>query len=321
MGDTPDVLARLKRLGAAIEGEFSQTGRAKEYLEGKKQFAEGFCEGACIDWIRRVLQEGRVAFSDVRAQSQTNRQAAVWALLQPRYAIIALSDRVKVVYNQQLGQNVTLPEDLEKDLVGFYGKKQIEFKCQPGRVYPRTLVKKLYDDLDTRAACEHHTTTAGWAAFAHNLDDFHRKQREKMREEAMKNAPVKGASQRPFTHIMIVDSAEEKAYGASVRVAIERLLILDAFKAKTALLLGFVLMHDNRKTRHAVAVFRPNDLDYVLFDPNIGVFRYKTQGDVIKALKYLFYADFKDGDIKGAVYPSLGYYATQNVTHILFAHA
>ena len=321
MGNGPDVFAGMKRLGGTIEGEFSQKSRASEYLEGKKEFAEGFCEGVCIDWIRRVLQEGRVAFSDMRAQSQTRRQAAVWSALQPRYAIIALSDRVKAVYNQQLGKDVTLPPDLEEDLVEYYMKKKIEFKCRPGRVYPRTLIENLYKDLDTRADSEHHTTTAGWAAFAHRLDDFHRKQREKMQQEAMKNAPMKGASRKPFIHIKIIDSAEETIYGSSVRVAIEKLLKLNGFQPKTALLLGFVLIHNGGKTGHAVAVFRPNDLNYVLFDPNVGVFRYKTQGEVVKALKYLFYADFKDGDFKGSVYPSLGYHATEQVTHILFAHA
>jgi hypothetical protein len=86
---TPDeVRSQLKSFGCKIDNfNQSESGRASK----DEQLREGYCEGVCLDWIRRVLQGGRPSFSPKavagsnpqydfqrKIQSQAERQAHAW---------------------------------------------------------------------------------------------------------------------------------------------------------------------------------------------------------------------------------------------------
>ena len=299
--------------GSTKEGEFIQSSRGGRHLQAG-QVDEGFCQGVCIDWIRRVLQEGKPAFSDTRSASQTLRQATIQLTSEDKTArlnsMINLSNQLKKIWNDQIcvkhQAEATLPEDVETQLKNYF-----EFAPAPNRIYKKERIKNFYESLDARSQSQNHLTEPGWQAFAQQLDTYHREQRAEAKEKE---------SRRPFTHIKIIKSANRQHYGNSTAEgALQVLLQMDEFKVKTVLQLGFGLKVNGKDEGHAVAIFRPDELRYTLFDPNYGVFTYNKINGVYSALKNLFY---KLDDGKKPVYGTKpNETVTGAVSYILFAHA
>ena len=76
--------------------------------------------------------------------------------------------------------------------------------------------------------------------------------------------------------------------------------------------MGFGLRVNGTDTGHAVAAYKLNTGEFLLFDPNYGVFRYASLSAIFTALMYLF------GD-QDCVYDSTpGWHVTGGVSYILF---
>lgn len=182
----------------------------------------------------------------------------------------------------------------------------------PGNRYKMSKVKNLYEGLADYTKREDDTTEAGWAALAHQLDDYHKRKRAEA---------VESDSKKPFTHIRILESSDRKRYGSgSVEAALNELLQMDEFTPNTVLLMGFGLVVDGKSEGHAVAVFRKEAQTYFLLDPNYGVFKYVTLSGVFTALMYLF-GNLGQGSGSPVYDSKPGWQVTGAVSYILFAHA
>jgi hypothetical protein len=317
MGATQDIITRLDSYGKQ-SGEFIQSTRGGRHL-APGQVDEGFCQGVCIDWTRRVLQDGRVAYSERRSSSQTLRQATIQIRIEDlrtqHNESVGLYNALIGVYNGQLPaynhdrsqDEVTLTPDIESRLQNYFET----FVPVPNHRYKMSRIKNLYESLDQETSLQRHTTEPGWSAFAHNMDNYHQRKRTEARERD---------SKRPFTHIRIVESEDRRHHGnGTIRAALNHLLQMDNFVPRTVLLLGFGLDVNGDRTGHAVAVFRRENQEYFLLDPNYGVFRYTSLESVFTALLYLF-GDL-DPDTQPVYGSQQGWQVTGAVSYILFAHA
>lgn len=310
---TATVIQQLELRGTVEPGGyFNQTSRLEQSTVAAQQVDEGYCNGVCIDWIRRVVLGGGIVMNNpTNLNSQVWRQATTQIRIKSkttqRSAIIGVRNDLVLVSNQQLNQD---PKTISALLAGRV-RQYINFNLRPDGRYPAesvrqwlTLLAEMRDEAD-------HTLQVGWTAFAHNLDTYHRQQRAQA---------GKDNSSRPFSEIKILSSTDRRTYVGGIEGAMNELLQLDEFTPGTALLLGFGIdLANHTKSGHAVAVYRPDVMAYLLFDPNYGVFRCPTIGRVLGALCYLF-----DEDDRGAqegtepIYGEDGDTVTGGVSHIVF---
>jgi hypothetical protein len=115
---TPDeVTSTLTSYGSKIEN-FNQNESERTEKFNDTRLTEGYCEGVCLDWIRRVLQGGRPAFSPQaikgqnpeetrkkKIQSQAARQAH--AFLNWEYIMNQLQDQKAPVVKQRYEKEST----------------------------------------------------------------------------------------------------------------------------------------------------------------------------------------------------------------------
>ena len=308
---TDQVIEFLGRCGThpAKLGKFVQS-----ELGGRNvapgQVDEGFCNGVCIDWARRVLLGGKPIFTTnvMKDGPQTLRQATIQLTVEGKNSAFneVTETRNKLVdtYNPQRNQaEVAISPQLETEL-----QKYLDFNPVPTRKYRTERVERWLDLLNEEAARANYRTEVGWSALVHNLDDYHsRKRREEDRNP----------SSRPFSHIKPLKTQNRTQYD-SIRAAANTLLQLNEFVANTVLILGFGLVSDNSSTGHAVAVHKLGTGRYRFLDPNYGVFDYDISG-VFTALLYLFGSDYKTNG--GQIYGEDGYTVTGAVSYVLLGRA
>jgi hypothetical protein len=76
--DAETVRSKFKQLGGAEVGKFDQVQRRQDFIAKGQGVDEGFCRGACMDWIRRTIQSGHdVAYGDARKPTQTLRMGRI----------------------------------------------------------------------------------------------------------------------------------------------------------------------------------------------------------------------------------------------------
>src|ERR1700758_5140237 len=76
MPDTKEVIGKLDGWGSQEGGDFVQSTRGGRHV-AEGQVDEGFCQGVCIDWTRKVLRGGSTNYSEKHEASQTLRQATI----------------------------------------------------------------------------------------------------------------------------------------------------------------------------------------------------------------------------------------------------
>jgi hypothetical protein len=279
-----DVTNRLATFGSK-EGEFNQSRRLGQSTIAGGQVDEGYCQGVCTDWIRRVIGGGRLLMTNPeRLNSQTNRQATIQINLADRNekfnAMIPIINQLNQAYNAQVPRyninnnddKITISQTLQQTVARY-----LTFTARPDRTYPMDTILRWRDLLREVQQTYDNTSEVGWRAFAQMLDNWHLEQRQNEERDQ---------SSKRFSQIRIVASTDRRDYGG-IRAGLNQLLQLDGFTSGRVLLLGFGLNVNGRVSGHAVAAFRQNQGTYIFFDPNFGVFRYSLQG-VFSALQYLF---------------------------------
>jgi hypothetical protein len=273
---TNEVISQLKDFGSKL-GDFVQSSEG-EHLEAG-QVDEGFCKGVCIDWTRRVLQNGRPAFTtkDDRKADQAVRQATLQLNIESRNAaynaVVSVLNDLANAYNAQLSAPlVTISAQLEQKLDTY-----LTFEKETTRKYERAYVGQLLSLLRSSADRYDHTSEVGFAEFVRVMDDKHLKIRQDQ---------VRQKSKRSFSHLKILTSQNSKAY-PTIAGAITELLNLNTFVTDTVLILGFGLLSPTSTAGHAVAVHKFTPVKFRFLDPNYGIFEYNRSG-LASALNYLF---------------------------------
>jgi hypothetical protein len=300
---TSEVIFQLTGFGSRTD-EFIQLQKGQTLAEG--QVDEGFCEGICTDWARRVLGGGRAAFTqkDARLKSQTNRQATIHvnidSMRESSNAVILVRNELIDVYEAQNSQpTCQIPLPLQTKLLNY-----LNFQATPDRRYATLRVSQWCNLLAEVRDQYDRKTTAGWGAFVSGMDELHRENRE---------LQARGESHRKFSSMKIVKSAI--LAGTNVISNIDSMLSVQGFVAGTVLLMGFDLFAHNKDTGHAVAAFHANNGTYQFLDPNYGVYAY-SQGGLRSALYYLFSNHFN----QAAIYGEDGSVVTGSGDYILFGH-
>lgn len=301
---TTTVIRELERFGRKL-GAFVQANEGDHLVRG--QVDEGYCNGICIDWARRVLQGGKATFTDkeerkgIQAVRQATIQMRIESNDETHSAVINTRNALAGAFNQHLdGSPVPITSQLENDLLRY-----IQFQPAPNRTYDNDRVERWLSLLEEVADTYNHRTETGFAEFVRAIDAAHIEFRQQQE---------RGPSTRPFNHIKILKSTARQPY-PSVATAANQLLQLNIFAPDTVLLLGFGLVSRNRNTGHAVAFHRVDNTTYRFLDPNYGMFEYNLQG-AYSALIYLFGAGY------GApIYGEDGDQVTGAVSHIVFGLA
>jgi hypothetical protein len=299
---TSEVIFQLTGFGSKTD-EFIQVQKGQTLAEG--QVDEGFCEGICTDWARRVLGGGRAAFTqkDARVMSQTNRQATIHvnidSMRESRNAVVLVRNELVDVYNEQKSlPKCQISLELQTKLL-----KYITFTVTSDRKYATPSVNQWCGLLAEIGDESDRKTTAGWAAFVTGMDQLHRENRE---------LQGRGESHRKFSSMKVIKSAI--LAGTNAAANIDSMLSVQGFVAGTVLLMGFDLIVKNNETGHAVAAFKANNGTYQFLDPNYGVYAY-DQGGLRSALYYLFTDHFGQ-----AIYGEDGSVVTGSGDYILFSH-
>jgi hypothetical protein len=273
---TNQVISQLKDFGSKL-GDFVQSSEGEHLQAG--QVDEGFCKGVCIDWTRRVLQNGKPAFTskEDRKADQAVRQATLQLNIESRNAahssVVSVSNELVDAYNAQLSAPlVNISAELEHKLETY-----ITFEKETTRKYDRAYVNQWLSLLRSRAARNDHTSEVGFAEFVRVMDDKHLQIRQQQ---------VREKSNRPFSHLKILASQNSKDY-PTIPGAITQLLNLNTFVSGTVLILGFGLLSPTSTAGHAVAVHKVTNVTFRFLDPNYGIFEY-NRGGLASALNYLF---------------------------------
>ena len=305
-----ELRERVKMLGGTEvgEGRFNQATRAEMLpTELKETVKGGYCEGMCLDWIRRVVQGGgptyQVSPFDPSKQPRTREQIVARETSQTLRGATAWVTRYKGPKDQFLQKSQSdyeaelkpVQEAKEEawknyeELFKVYKEKEGQYnKCKFAS--EQTSIKPMMDEAKQAAdeALAKNKALAAqadkiiiarneevkktelerfWTSYAQLMDEFVAKQRSLEKREA---------SKRAFSSLTIAASVPSTEY-ASVTLGVYSLLSNPQFTATRAACLGFSKY--TGKSGHAVAVHRLNTGDkYHLFDPNLGTFEFGDSG-------------------------------------------
>ena len=307
-----ELRERVTMLGGTEVGEgkgrFNQAERAEPLpTELKETVKGGYCEGMCLDWIRRVVQGGgptyQVSPFDASKQPRTREQIVARETSQTQRGATAWVTRYKGPKDQFLQKSQSdyeaelkpvqeAKEEAKKNydaLFDAYEKKREQYnKCKFAS--EQTSLKPEIDEAKRsadEASAKNKALAAQvnkiinarneevkktelerfWTSYAELMDEFVAKQRSLEKREA---------SKRAFSSLTIAASVPSTEY-ASVPLGVYSLLSNPQFTATRAACLGFSKYTE--KSGHAVAVHRLNTGDkYHLFDPNLGTFEFGDSG-------------------------------------------
>jgi Yersinia/Haemophilus virulence surface antigen len=297
---------------------------------------EGFCKGVCLDWTRRVLQvqperrtDEYLSFSShpEHAKAQTNLQATIQMRLNSRKIVAttkverrrAVHDELLELYNGNLNeQNVAVQPSTIRALQEF-----VTFGSTPGHEVAMSRVQGWVETLQSQMRSATSNTEVSWRSFSESLDEAH---------SARRVTDQRHAPKKTFSKISIVASTDREPYHSAFS-AITTLLALGEFTVGRVVIAGFGLRKSGQDTGHAVALYRQNNGNFYLLDPNYGVFDYNRQGAEF-ALRYLFAGlptnintRHSDGTVTtemrvfGPIYGEDGYQITNGMNYMIFARA
>jgi hypothetical protein len=277
-----DVYAVLDALGARI-GSYTQTAHIAA-LPGqalRTQMADGFCEGAVLNWLRRALfsgggrrkaaapatpgQGGHAALAQLKAAGDNLtavRSAAIASVNAKRQ-----EEHGRYTRNHAaLGAKYTADEITEQ-----------QYLAATAELTART------DAFDSRATHAVETIRSApemqsvWPTIAREMDDRHR--------EARRTAGQSETLSRAFSNMVVVRAADPATHrGVPTVVA----TALRHTAAGQGVSINF-RPPTQGSTGHAVGVIRLNTGDqYLLFEPNYGVWGFRGAGNLLKALKFVF---------------------------------
>ncbi len=347
-----EIIAKLTELGRGQLDNFNMSDKARlphasaMPVNGYSPDT-GYCHGVCFDWIRRILQGGRLRFGPspernaeegynyhVRLQQQARRQGYAWA------SFSHISDKSIERSNTQMSNN-------KKD----YDRAYDAYVADKNRL--QRLNGRLVDDFNANAQLgESHVVRINYGAellwafpqlktprtelTVRNLQTLYQKVEENYMALAApvkatvsraavdkqafqafaKNMDSKFAKKRTFGGIKLLTSYPKKQY-SSLDGAIDAVTdpVPTDFCNSRAMIVGFGMTNGTDGSGHALAVYwHPKDF-YIMLDPNYGMYIYERiagNKSVSSALEYLF----------GTAYPAEpGVQVTNAVEYQVYAKA
>ncbi|MBN3849963.1 hypothetical protein G3N58_24525 [Paraburkholderia sp. Ac-20342] len=290
----------------------------------------GYCHGVCLDWIRRVLQNGRPCFGAnpqrnaeegydyyTRMQEQAKRQGYAWASFNAisdrnLEANNALIDRNQADYDQAYDKylrakrflqevNSQLVDDYNRNLqLGEAHVVGIDYGDKLKRIFPQ--LQNTPTELSVRQI----------GGLYPKVEDKYRSLQAPVRATAPRRQDIdqnsfalftghmdaKFPKKRTFGGIALLQSSPKTQY-ASLSAAIDAVTAPAPtdFSSGRAMIVGFGMRKARDNSGHAAAIhWHPRDV-FVVLEPNYGMFVYERLAgnkSVSSALDYLF----------GTVYPA-----------------
>jgi hypothetical protein len=326
--DAETVRSKFKKLGGAEIGKFDQVQRRTDFIAKGQDVDEGFCRGACMDWIRRIVQGGHQSYGDARKQTQTLRMGRIQLAVE-KPDLIADSP-VKTVMSWLNGKAAWLdskgpdkdkPETQVPTSVWEVLKRMTEKLPDPNsRKLTRAQCEDIYNIATTLSAGQKTTLNQGhelWKNVAPVMDQAMNEERKKWNEEGQSKYG-KAQSSRPFSNLEVLATAPRVQYKSGAD-AIDQLLAVEEFQStNTCLLAGFGMTDPKSKEGgHAVAVHRQNTGSFLLFDPKYGVYKYTSVDGLKNTLKFLFDNDYKVDGL-GPIYGEDGWKLNHKVRYTVF---
>lgn len=300
------------------KGRFSQSQRAASLTtELQETVKGGYCEGVCIDWIRRVVQGGHstflVALKDkhtnkdrsgeeikTREAQQTRRGAQAWVT---RYK--APKDNFFAADQKKYDDIFAAVKKAKDDAYKEYGKlfdeceKVLWDYNHATTAQQQTLIEPKYhqaekaaDDAnlkwkDLQTQAENLVSSRNAEVKKHELDRFWSTYAKLMDDFVAKERQLqkRDPSGRTFSSLKIVSSVPLVEHGSAAN-GVRALLDDKEFLPSRAACLGFGSYKE--KSGHAIAIQRLNTgTNYHLLDPNLGTFEF-NRDNLINAVALLF---------------------------------
>jgi hypothetical protein len=315
-----EVRSSLASFGSPIDN-FNQKDPGRAFK--RQDLKEGYCEGVCLDWIRRVLQGGRPSFSPrpiagsnaqqnfkLKMQSQAARQAHAflnWKPMKEKWQTRG-GPRIKQGYVDQWNQNKSnLIEELHDLDTALYGllngipasqtnialtptiQATIKkfFRLNLGTTEDATEMAKLYSQIPAKEA--------EIDAKKPDRDQILAKTREDVRQRAWKSFSTDSAKyfkkKRSFNNISLLSSEplQTNLDISSVLAKLEDVGTND-IKISRAVKINIGGKQGSETFFHSTASYLAPGLEkpYLFLDPNYGIFAYAEWRDVRKAVGYLY---------------------------------
>jgi hypothetical protein len=296
-GKEPKAWAELLSPHGTLQAYYSQGERSKAYtplVPTLAKVADGQCEGQCVHWIRRVLQDGNATYRVERIKKGIERSDSDIQDHQLKQTKVGAA--VQLTLKAQLAShNEAMPakrEEFEQKLKDMLARKGIlmTWTRSPDGNYRysynggASLSQEEWDATLAKVKKARELFLAqgsfyqsGYDALAQSLDP------------ALK-------SKRPFSGVVATKTLEQKQYsGNSAFQQFAQALCNDSdFHAGSAALIGASLAAGNTAGEaggniggHAIAVHYKRDNELYLFDPNVGVFLCRQKGDLKRSLEKL----------------------------------
>jgi hypothetical protein len=291
-------VAILAGFGQTVDDDFAQGQRrvAAGILPG--QVDGGFCNGVCLDWMRRVVQGGHSWYDPARtarqqplSQAQINERKIAQTMRMgtihmrtggdtppvstPEQRLYAARGVLIDLYNANLqAEELQVPAALVRQI-----KEFATFDDEPNHIYSTAFLGQLIDLLNGPRAPSGQTS---WRAVAVGMDTYFNNARR---------GAGRNDTSRPFTGITVASHTGMTIY-PGLGAATNAIFAANGFNIDTGIIAGFEILIPQpnapaRVSGHSVALFRRANNSYDFFDPNFGVYRY-NQGGVTQAINYLF---------------------------------
>jgi hypothetical protein len=310
------VLGKLKTFGSAVV-EFNQVSyqKASGVTESPSghDLEDGYCTGACVDWIRRSLlgpPERLRGYTEDATKREANVERMVFAWAGGDYGSNILTkstpsvlcDELRKLLNEQAGQGpVKIPDKTVKQLMAIYNMTPHLTGTPPNQYLTRQKVEQLANMLSTEKLKDERV----WTDFAGELDEEFAQQRR---------LRGRNITSRPFSYLAVFKTSRDESYASAGHWMHE--LTNNAFRPGCATMISFkISAADNTNDSHTIAVHQIRPDKYHFFDANFGVFDYSNDG-LERALQYLFWDGFNDRS--EPYYGEDGATVTNKVQYVVF---
>jgi hypothetical protein len=246
------------------------------------RFTSGVCRGACLDWIRRVLNATPEEMSRKQIYNTEKRERRLATMADTHATIMNAShERTRLYEADKASLNTRIKE--HQEAVNAYNQLPDASEAEESRLASdlQTLQheKARLTDISNQGAME-----VIWSSFAADWKKNQRQLRQKDRR-------------RTFDKIKIV-SDQPKTDIADIGASIDRIMALEFFapSGQAGCMLFAFEYSEEANDAHAIAIHRLNTGAFQFFDPNYGVYSTGHSTVLKECLNYLI----------GRVYPSQG---------------
>lgn len=298
-GKEPKAWAELLSPNGTLLAYYSQGERSKAYqpvIPALAKVADGQCEGQCVHWIRRVLQEGKATYRVERVKTGVERSDTDIQDRQLKQTKVGAA--VQLTLKSQLeSHNAAMPAkqaEFDRKLQDLLARKGIVMTRTPkpegGYRYNYSeaqrggVSQQDWDDTLAKVKKARELFVAQGSFYQSGYDQL-----AKTLDPALN-------SKRPFSGVVATKTLDQKQYGGTNAFQqFSQALCNDPdFHAGSAALIGASLAAGNTAGEaggniggHAIAVHYKRDNELYLFDPNVGVFLCRQKSDLKRSLERL----------------------------------